>query len=173
MEVEKGTSFIIKYKGIFDMDRLYIVCRQWFEDKLMEFHEETYKYKVPSPLGSEYELAWKAWRKLDEYAKMWINVAWKLWEATEVEVMVDGKRKKMEKARVRIVIDWKIDLDYQNRFDSPFGRHINRFYLKFVYKKKLDNLVTDMAHYKALELQTLIKEELAMATRGNEFASVW
>ncbi len=163
-------KLIVRYKGIFDMEGLYRVIVQWLKSKRYWFHESTYKHKVPTPHGAEEEIKFAAERKVDEYHLYNINMYFHLWHITEVEVIKDGKKKKLTKGQIEIQIKGELVLDYQGRFDkSPFFQALRGFYHKYLIKDKLENVWYDTLYYRTLKLQALIKDYLDIEAKSHEY----
>jgi len=120
----------IRYKGIFDYDGMYKMMRAWFSDREYDFWEKRYKHKRRSE-GSELEINWEAWRDVTELLRNWIYVYFHLWDYEEVEVIKDGKKKKMVKARMLIEFSWIIEVDYEDKWhDSKLKRALLKFLMK-------------------------------------------
>jgi hypothetical protein len=163
----------MKKKGIFDFEKLYTDVHNWFVNKRYEFHEEDHKTKVPSPVGAEEEIKMKCWRKEDEFVKWWIIVHFQVWDKTDVEVMVNGEKKKMVRCRFKATIRPEFEFDYMNKWEeSPFLRGLRKFYIKQVIKKRMD-VEGDKFEYEFHEIQDLIKQDLEMSASGNQFAHFW
>jgi len=161
----------IKYEGVFDMDGLYRFMREWLEYRRFRFLEKSYKSKVPTPLGSEVELSWDAWRKESEFMRYWVTVYFHFWDLEEVEVIREGRKVKMHKARFEIVFGGKLELDYQGRWDrTPLLKKLRDFYFKFVFTPlKEMGQYWDELHYYIYRFQSATKKFLGMHTSGNAF----
>lgn len=163
-------KLIIRYKGIFDMEGLYRLIVQWLKSRRYWFHETTYKHKIPSPLGAEEEIGFWAERKIDEYYKYEMRVAFHLWNMQEVEVIRNGKKVKLINARLEIVIGATMTMDYQGRFDkSPFYKNLRDFYHKYIIKDRLEFIYYDTLHYRMAKLQAVIKDYLDMQAKSHEY----
>ncbi|MDP7323381.1 MAG: hypothetical protein QF632_01315 [Candidatus Woesearchaeota archaeon] len=161
----------LKYRGVWDYEGLYQLMVQWFEDQGYEFHERVFKHKVPSPLGFEQELGWYGWRKVNAYVKFWIYVYWHVWDIKEVEVVKDGKKKKMVQARLFIEFSGKVELDWQNMFTgSKFVVAIQDWMNKYVLHKTITGGWEDELYYRIHKLFYSCKEFLNMETVHNASA---
>ncbi|MBD3310503.1 hypothetical protein GF351_04745 [Candidatus Woesearchaeota archaeon] len=167
-------TLIVKYNGIFDFDEMYHVLQNWIKDQGFWFEERTYKAKVPSAAGAEHDIIWDGWRKVTPYVKYWIYVKWKLWDLKELEVVKDGKKKKLYKSRVRLVIHGKVELDWTKRFGgSKFAQALAEFYNKFIVKKNLENVWWDECYYRIFKFHALAKEMFDMQAKDNAYYDVW
>ena len=130
-KVPIGKPVIIKYKGLFDFDGLYNLISQWIKSSGFWFHEKTYKHKVPSPAGAEEEIIFQGTREKTELYKHTIDVYIHIWDMTEVEVEIGGKKKTLTNARIEIVINGLIEVDYDNKFQkNAFLAGLFNFYTR-------------------------------------------
>lgn len=163
-------KLIVRYKGIFDMEGLYRLIVQWLKSRRYWFHETTYKHKIPSPFGVEEEIRFRAERKVDEYHEYDVDIYFHLWNMQEVEVIKDGKKVKLIKARLDITITGTMTLDYQGRFDkSPFYQKLRHFYHAYMIKDKIEFVWYDTFYYRLIKLQALIKDYLDMQAKSHEY----
>src|SRR3989344_8500881 len=114
----------IRYRGLFDFEGLFRLMRGWFEAREYEFFEKRYKHKS-KPEGAELEINFEAYRDINEYARNYIRLYFHLWEAEEVEVVKDGKKKKMWNARMYVEFPGFVELDYEDQWEgTPFLRKL-------------------------------------------------
>jgi len=161
---------VIRYQGLFDFQGLYQAAVDWCKSHRYWFHEETYKHKVPSPLGAEQEMWWKMEAKVTEFFKFYINVKIHLWEMTEVEVIKDGKKKILTNARLQIDMHGYVEADWQKRFEGTrFRKMLKRIMTEYVWKKEFTTVYGDMLYYRMWNLHTILKKYLDMQTAWNEY----
>jgi len=169
-----GYKQTIKYKGIFDFDKFYKMVYSWMMGNNYYFEEPSYKHKVPSEFGAEDEVEIKGWIKVNSYVRYWIFVTWHTWDQKEVEVIKEGKKVMLTKARIWIELKNKVELDYDDYFGkSKFTEALRTFLNKIVLKSRIENVYTDELHYRMLKLHNLIKEYLDNETKTNAFYDVW
>ena len=101
---------IIKYVGVFNYDKLYRDMAGWFGKWGYELRENTHKHKVPLPSGSEQDIKWEGWRKVNEYVRFWIDVHLHVYDLKNVEVVKDGVKRTLWWGRVMVRLDFRIDL---------------------------------------------------------------
>ena len=166
----KVRTLTVRYVGIFDFEGLYRLMVDWFKKRRYWFHEHTYKYKVPLPTGAELEIKWYAEKNITDYFREKINVEFHIWDYTEVEVLQNGVKKELAKARMDIKITGELILDWQDKFEgSKFKKLVRDFYNYHIIRKKVETIWHDEVHYRDLKLQTLIKEYLDMEAKANEY----
>jgi hypothetical protein len=138
------------------------------------FEEKAIKHKVPNPQGAEVKIEFSGWRKTTEYIKEWITIYIIFYDAREVEVVKDGQKKKLMKAKMLLECHGYIESDYQNRWkETRFGTYLKDFYDKFVMKKQLEVIFWDRTYYIMHKLHTEIKTFLDMESRSNLYYDMW
>jgi hypothetical protein len=157
----------IFYAGIFDYDKLIKTIANWFNIQGFEFKEEYFKHKVPTPAGSEPEFKYHGWMKLSEYVQYWIFVQAHLYELKEVDVMIDGVKKKMAKGKIMLTFSDNCILDYNNKFNTPVAKKIQDFLHKHIWNKQITGGWTDELYYRKYKLHREVKEALGMSTTTN------
>lgn len=161
----------VKYKGIFDFDQLYKNTVKWFKKRSFEFHE--YQLKERDPVIGETEYFWNGWRNDTEYIRVWVDVYLRMWDQSPVEVVKDGVKKKLLRARIRVNLEAWMETDYEKKFDqSQFFRTIRNFYETVIAKKKLD-IYGDKVEYEVHDLAEHFKRQFNMMQTGNQFADVY
>ena len=169
-----GTGATIKMNGIFDFKGLYHVMHDWFVDRGYYFEETLYKHKVPSPAGAEQTINWSGWKKVNEFVKYWIKLYIKVWDMKQLEVVKNGEKKILTKARLRIFFEGEIEFDYAKRFSgNKFLQSLQDIYLNYIIKKDLQNIYEDQLWYVIYKLHRVTKEFLDFDTKGNAFYDVW
>ncbi len=162
----KGYPFKIKYRGMFDLDKLYRTMGVWFKERRFELHETLYKSKPP-----ELEVRWMAERKRTNYVKEIITVHMHMWGDYNLEVIVGGKKKKMAKVRMIITLDCNAEAPYSDIFGKPrwtetnLERRLLRVFQNWVMAREMAGLYWDRLYYELIDLNGLIKETLQFGAR--------
>ncbi|MEM4336652.1 MAG: hypothetical protein QXG86_01480 [Candidatus Woesearchaeota archaeon] len=158
----------IRFSGIFDYENFYLTVYNWLKDHYYNVNE-VYKHKMTSS-GAEVELSFKGERKESEFVKYIIEVETHFWDLIDTDVVIDGKKKKLNKARCTIIIRWKVILDYQSQFDkSEFLIRLFNMLRFSVLKMKILAVWAGKLIGESYRLQTKIKEELGMYTAYNAY----
>lgn len=157
------TLGFIEFKGEFDYEELYTGIYNWYQQRRFMLNE-SYKHKMTGK-GAEVELDFKGGRKITDFLKYKIDTEIKIWDMVETEVIKDGKKQKLNKGRMRIILKWEVVLDYSKQFKSSefFIRLFNMMAWKFMKKK----IILDWAGTLIGEtymLHTEIKKLLKMET---------
>lgn len=164
----KMEPILVRYTGLFDFEALYGAIIDWCKNEGYIWEEETYKHKVPSPKGAELEWYWIAEKEVTDYVKFKINFFPHAWDITEVEVVKDGKRKKLTSGRIEIVILGEVAFDWQKKFKgSKFNQLLGKWY--FMMKRRDVEAFYDNIMYRLWNLQTIIKKFFDMQTKWNEY----
>jgi len=168
---EPTKLLIIRYKGVLDLEGLYRVVVQWLKSRRYWFHETTYKHKVPSPFGAEEEITFNAERKCTEYYQYNIKIYFHVWDQQRVDVIKEGKKQKLIKAKVEIQIQGTLVLDYQGMFEkTALLVKLRKFMHDHLIKEKIENIWYDELYYRTLKLQAMIKDYIDMQTKSHEYA---
>ena len=161
-----GYPFRIKYRGMFDLDKLYRTMGVWFKERRFELHENLYKNKPP-----ELEVRWWAERKRTNYVREIITVHMHMWGDYNLEVIVGGKKKKMAKVRMIITLNCNAEAPYPDIFGEPrwtgtnIERRLLRVFQNWVMAREMGALYWDRLYYELYDLNALIKETLQFGAR--------
>jgi len=158
------------YVGIFDYEALVKGIAAWFNAEGYEYREKVYKSKVPSPDGSEHEFAVDGWRKTNELVWYFIEIKCHIWDMKEVEVLVDGEKKRMIRGRVQMWFHNWFEVDYNRKYKSPVEKQLLAFLEKYIWKKKIDGGFWDENYFSMLRVYTRVKQILKMSTPTNAAA---
>ncbi|MGV8141415.1 MAG: hypothetical protein ACP5NW_03160 [Candidatus Woesearchaeota archaeon] len=165
------TPLLIKYKGVFDFDGMYKMMHTWLVSKRFLFQEDTYKDKIYTPFGNELEITWNAERKVTEFIKEYITIEFHLWDFAEAEVIKDGKKTKMTKARMEMKIFAYLELDYSKKFSEgdSFSKKLGQFYMEKIIYWDWRIRYANVLEYNIYDLHTKIKKYLNMDTATNAY----
>ena len=171
-------TLVIKDEGIFDFEGLYKTLVSWFIDQGYRFEELSLKHKVPSLAGTELEYIWFAWRRHNEYTKFCVDMIFKLYDAKDLDVIKDGKKKRLTKARILCEFYGYLELDYSKRFSgNKFLQGLNKFLQYQILMKPMEGVIGSMwwdeLYYRTLKLHAVIKEYLALEAKGNAYFDMW
>ena len=85
----------VRIKGEFDFDKIYKMLHKWFLDNRFKWNEKLYKDKLGKIQGREIQIKLYGDYKSSEFFKRTLNIFLHVWDYTEKEVIVDGKKKKI------------------------------------------------------------------------------
>ncbi len=163
----------IRYKGTCDFDGLYRVMRSWYEERKYTFFEKRYKEKT-KPLGNEIEITWEGVRPINEYVMNRVNVFIHLWDINMVEVVKNGKKRRLTRSRMLIDVYASLALDYMDQWeDTRLKRLWRTFYNYFLIREDIKTVYGDKLWYNAQKLQQRIKQFLDMESHSDIFDDMW
>jgi hypothetical protein len=160
----------VKYRGVYDLDGLYKFMSGWLRKRRYEFHETLYKNKPP-----EVEIRWRAERKKTGYIMEILTVYFHMWGEYDVEVVQNGKKKKMANARMIITLDGNIVAPHPDIFEQPrwtannVERRLLRIFNNWFMKNELNSIYWDTLYYEMNQFQGAIKDYLGMSAGGNVY----
>jgi len=146
----------VKYTGLGDLKEFYKYAYSWLIEDGFNMIEEKYTEKV-SGNSKDIEIVWKGTKKVSDYFKSIIEIKWTIFGMTDVEVEIDGKKKKMNQF-VELKIDVKgiLEKDYDSKWEKA------RFYKfwKDVYHKYVIPGTTYEREIEIKEVCQSFKEEM-------------
>ena len=132
-EKDKLFSSKIKYNGIFSFGDFYKFCFEWLRDETGledSLIEEKYAEKLSGD-SKNIDVEWSGSKKMTDYFKMEVKVAFRIIGLTNIEV-TDGNRKiKTNKGSVEVSIKGTLVKDYEGKFEKSA---IQKF-LRGIYEK--------------------------------------
>lgn len=168
------STFTLRYKGTFDWEGLYKAMKGWFKEREYDFLEKRYKHKLQAGGFTEIEVNWECWRDETEYMRDWIHVYFHIWDYKEMEVIKDGKKVRLAKARMKIEITPFLEADYEDRWqDSAFKRKLRDFYHRFMYRVEIESLWEDKLWYNSNKLVQMAKRFLGVESESEAFDDYW
>lgn len=128
-----------KYAGLGDFKEVYKFARDWFWKEDFNLVEDSYTEKILSN-GKELEIEWTATKKITDYFKIIIKPKWRILGMTDVEVEIDGKKKKMNKfVELGIEIKGVLEKDYSSKWGtSGYEKFFKEVYQKYVIPERTD-----------------------------------
>ncbi len=158
-------ALVLKYKGVFDYNKLSTFLIRWLQDRKFEINEGKHKHKMSCPHGFEIEREIIGERKIDDYYMHKVKIGMHLWDAFEVDAVKNGRKVKLWDARMELQLGFIIELDYAGKWEGkPFIEKLRNFYNEYVIKKEIIIKHSDPMYYQCLSLHTKIKELLKMET---------
>lgn len=150
----------IAHSGIFDFKAVYSFAHSWLEDEDYGVVEDKYSEKI-SGNSRDIDVEWTITKKLSEYLGISWVVEFEVKGLTDVEVEIDGERKRTNKGKITITIKSAIVTDAENKWEAnPFFKLFRDFYDKFVIphriKKTKDKIEEDVKAFKE-EIKALLE----------------
>ncbi|MEM4282158.1 MAG: hypothetical protein QXU88_00735, partial [Candidatus Woesearchaeota archaeon] len=155
---------IIRYAGLFQKEKLLRTVRGWLLSERYLFSEPKHKYSS-SPTGATLEVRFEGDRKVTSYVRFKIVVDILINEMKDVQVVKDGIQTVLQEGKILIETKGTLELDWQNRFGgSKFLQGLHDFYLKYIIKKKIDEVWWGALYSKIFKLNSVIREAIGFET---------
>jgi hypothetical protein len=159
----------LRFRGVIDFPAVYKMIFDWMEDNAYTPFEELYKHKPPT----EFDVQIKGMKKVTGYIKYWVKVKFNSTNFKEVEVMKDGKKKKMFSGNMRIDFYADVETDYETDLDgktrmwetSLFLYKLKQFFENHIYKWRLVFVHPDTVLNSVQDLMEDVKKVMSM--QGN------
>jgi len=135
MPGEKETIFSskVKYSGIFPFSDFYKFSYMWLTDEMgLDVIEDKYVEKIKGT-SKDIEISWKGSKEVTDYFKYDVGVKIVITGMTDVEVVQDKVKTKMNKGSVEVKISSSLLRDYKGKFErSGFQKFLRSIYEKWV-----------------------------------------
>ncbi len=130
-EKDKVFSSKIKYDGLMDFKEFYKFCYQWLtEETELDVVETKYAEKISGD-AKNIDIEWSCSRKVTDYFKFQITVKFKVLNLSNVEIVQDGKKLKMNKGSVEVSISGTLVKDYDGKFEHTSSQK----FMRAIYEK--------------------------------------
>lgn len=142
----------IKFVGLFDFKEFYAFCYEWLSlETGLTVVEEEYSEKLKGNM-KDIEVKWVAFTKASDYFKYEIKIEFKLIAITEVEIVKDGVKMKMNKGEIGMKVKGILIKDYDGKFETNATMKVWRgIYEKWVISQRVksfeDKLVGKCADF--------------------------
>ncbi len=128
----------LEFEGLFDFPGFYGFANNWLKDERYGVDEERY---VEGVSGNERKLTieWKASKKISDFFKIEHKINFMIFNLTDVEVEIDGEKKKMNKGKIETSVKAGLVSDPDSKWDrSPFLRFWREIYSKYIISGRVD-----------------------------------
>ena len=131
----------LDHSGIFNFSELYSFMHRWFKDELYGVNEEKYGEKV-SGNARDISFEWRTIKRISDYFKIEHIIKVEVIGLTDVEVEIDGKKKKMNKGRIAMEIKGIMVKDAKNQWDesNPVYKFLREVYDKYIIPNRIEGM---------------------------------
>jgi hypothetical protein len=151
-KVSMPTMFL-KHRGLFSHAKLVQGIQKWFVENQYRFHAPKYKLKANE---AEYEIEGE--RNITEYIKFIIKLHIWIRDMSDVEVVKNGEKIKMNEGAINLDLTADYELDYAKRFGgNKFFQWLQDFYHNYVIRQTISDVWEDDLFLKMSELMGTIK----------------
>ena len=124
----------IKYKGILNVDELYLHIDEWLHSKGFDKVETKTEEHVEKD-GKYVQLKLEPFYKFNDYCKEVLRINIHMNNIKDTVVNIDGHKINMQEGNVTIDTDGIFVTDYENRWESrPFYFFIRSLIDKYIYR---------------------------------------
>ena len=102
---EKDTQYKgkLKHKGVFDFKDFYKFTYNWLSEEEYTVAEKKYSEEITGD-SKLVEIEWEAKKKVSDYFRFVLKIAWRVLGLKDVEVVREGKKEKINSGTVEIKI---------------------------------------------------------------------
>lgn len=129
-----------EYTGIFDYPAAYAYFFEWLKNEKYTVTEEKHNEKVTAS-GREVTIEWRARRPITDYFLLEIAIKFELKQMVDVEVEINGKKQKMNKAVFRCELKGVLVRDPDSKWEaSALYKFLRDVYNKYVVPGRIDQM---------------------------------
>lgn len=145
----------VEHSGLMDFGGFYSFVHSWFKEEGYGVDEVKYAEKSDGAKRS-IDIEWKITKRLSDYFKIEHKLKMEVKELTEVEVEIDGKKKKTNQGKITVEISGTLIRDPDSKWDkAPFYRFMRDLYNKYIIPSRVDNMM-----FKVSDDVKKVKEEM-------------
>ncbi len=142
----------VEHSGLLDFPGFYGYAHSWLKEEDYGVVEEKYSEKV-SGNAREITIEWRATKILSDYLKVEMQIEFEVKDLVDVEVEIDGKKKKMNKGKVSAKIMGNLIKDPESKWESSaFYRFLRDWYSKYIIPGRIekveDKIESDVRDFK-------------------------
>ncbi len=153
----------LENEGLVDFKDLYQLAHTWLKEKGFVVAEEKYGEKVSGDMR-DIKVEWTASKTVSDYFKIEVKIKYELKDMVDVEVEMDGVKKKMNKGRLKIDYKGNLIKDPNSKWSTtPFYRFLRDTYNKFVIPARIENM-EDQVFNLVVDLKEEMKAQIDTAT---------
>ena len=130
----------VEHSGLFDFAGFYSFAHSWFKEQKYGVNEKKYSEKVKGN-ARDLRIEWAATKAISDYFKIELDITFEVWGMTEVEVEIDGEKKKMNKGTIGAEIKGTLIKDYDSKWEtSPQWRFLREIYNKYLIPARVNSM---------------------------------
>jgi hypothetical protein len=131
----------VEYSGLFNFSGLYKFMHGWLTNEQgYGVVEDKYNEKVTGP-AKDIGIEWTASKGMGDYFKVELKIDIRANGLTDVEVEIDGVKKKMQKGNVSIDMKGALIKDPGSKWESkPLDKFLRGWYDKFIIPQQTDGM---------------------------------
>ena len=163
-EKEQVIKEKVEHSGYFDFKGFYSFAHSWLKEENYDVEEEKYSETV-SANSKSINFEWKATKTLSDYFKNEIKMRFEVRDLTDVEVEIEGKKKKMNKGKISLEIKGNLIRDPQSKWDiTPWYRLLRDAYNKYIIASRVES-AKDKVSADVIKFKEELKSYLELSGR--------
>ena len=129
----------VKYGGLMDFKEFYKFCYQWLtEETGLDVAEGKYAEKISGD-AKDIDVEWVGGRKITDYFKFEVKIAFKIIHLTKAEITQDRKKIKMDNGTVEVGVKGTLVRDYDGKFEkNSMQKFMRGIYEKWVIASRIE-----------------------------------
>jgi len=138
-------NLMLQYEGLFELRELYMLIDKWLRQKAYDkFEKRNHEHVLKD--GKYVEIELEPWRKLNDYAKITINVYIHVYNLKDVVVKKDNVDVKMNQGKIKIRFIGYLVTDYESLWEGkPLFYLLRAIIDKWVYRVSSDKYEAGVA----------------------------
>ena len=137
-EKEQVIKEKLEHAGVWSFSGFYGFAHSWLKEEDYGVVEEKYSEKVNAG-GRDINFEWKATKEVSDYFKIELGLRFDVKDLVEVEVEIDGKKKKSNKGKVLVEMKGTLIKDPNSKWESTNTQRFFRdVYNKFVISGRIE-----------------------------------
>jgi len=160
---------VIRHRGYFDYDKLFQTWQGWYGEQGFFFpnigDQILHPHKI-SDFGWEDRMLFSGDKRVTEFVRFRIELKVVLQNMKDVEVVQEGKKRKLTEGLVLIEVIPYIQFDYRGIFDGKgkavewMGKVLQKYILKYKIGDYWEDMLMDMAGNFARTLRHALEQEI-------------
>lgn len=139
----------IEYTGPLNFNEMIQNIERHFAEKHFEKRSDK-TYEIDGPKGKYIEWVQTTWKKITDWIRLSIKIRILAYDLTKADATLDGKKVKIDNARIIIYFDGFIETDYEHRWDERpifvFFRTIKDKFIEKAYTERFESILTQDVH---------------------------
>ncbi len=126
----------IRYEGLFDRDGLFDKMRDFFIRRGFIVHEKEISHSTGSS-GDDEEYKWEIEQEPSPYISYHIKLTLKMENSRKVEVLINGKKQKLQYAKLKLSITSSMTTDRTGKFKGKFLGTLRKWFEENIYDAEI------------------------------------
>jgi hypothetical protein len=139
----------LEYTGVFEIREFFKMFTRWYKESPYEKGGD-YISEYNTSHGKCIEYYYYPWKKETDALRFFMKLRFLFTDVKKVDIMAEGKKKKVDFGNVKITLDGFLEYDYEFRFQQrPLFQFIRTLYIKFFFKnysKYFERLMINDTH---------------------------